>query len=116
MIWAGGHGVYLNVQEVHVTTTRNSRNVSSVRDYGYRGERVNVSAVLSRSVQDKVAGLRAFSAGALTLATYCGRLDANFNYGFNAWDLGGRRLPGSGRGRQEHQLRAEKNTCARIAV
>ena len=90
MIWGWqGHGVYLNEQEVHVTSHTKLAECLVGTDYGYRGERVNVSAVLSRSVQDKVAGLRAFSAGALTLAyVACGRLDAYFNYGFNAWDMG----------------------------
>jgi len=89
MIWGWqGHGVRLNEQPVHVTDRSTLGDCIVGTDFGYRGERIDVTAAMARSLLDKVTGLRAFSAGALTLAyVACGRLDAYFNFGFSTWDM-----------------------------
>ena len=89
MIWGWqGHGVHLNEHPVNVSSHTKLGECIVGTDFGYSGVRAEVTAALAKSLLGKVTGLRAFSAGALTLAyVACGRLDAYFNFGFNAWDM-----------------------------
>jgi myo-inositol-1(or 4)-monophosphatase len=83
-----GRGAYLNDVPIHVNDHLRLADCMVATDYGYSGERVDLTAAMSRSLQSEVAGLRAFGAAALMLSyVACGRLDAYFNYGLNTWDM-----------------------------
>ncbi len=89
MFWGReGHGAYLNDQPIHVNEHQHLAECMVATDFGYTAKRVETTAAMSRSLQSEVAGLRAFGAAAMVLSyVACGRLDAYFNYGLNAWDM-----------------------------
>jgi len=89
LFWGrAGHGAYLNDTRIHVNDHLRLADCMVATDFGYTAQRVELTAAMSKSLQGEVAGLRAFGAAALILSyVACGRLDAYFNYGLNAWDM-----------------------------
>jgi myo-inositol-1(or 4)-monophosphatase len=89
LFWGrAGHGAYLNDTRIHVNQHLRLADCLVATDFGYTAKRVELTAGMSKSLQGEVAGLRAFGAAALILSyVACGRLDAYFNYGLNAWDM-----------------------------